>query len=287
MDNRLMIVLKGFLMGVCDVIPGVSGGTIAFITGIYQRLIDAVKSFSPRTIVHLIKLDRKKIKELDLPFLGLLVAGIVMALFLVSGVIDRLLISYYSFTVSFFIGLILASSIVIYTDIKDHSIRNISFGLIGLLIGLSLAFVVQLNVTPSLLYVFFAGFLAISAMFLPGISGAFILLILGVYQFMLRSLHNLSENILYVAMFLAGAVIGAGVISRLISFLFAKDKNKTLYVLLGLVVGSLSVPVKGIVQSSSVDSGMLVLMILLAVSGFAIVFLVNKLVVGKTEKNEK
>lgn len=282
-----MIVLKGFLMGVCDVIPGVSGGTIAFITGIYQRLIDAVKSFSPRTIVHLIKLDRKKIKELDLPFLGLLVAGIVMALFLVSGVIDRLLISYYSFTVSFFIGLILASSIVIYTDIKDHSIRNISFGLIGLLIGLSLAFVVQLNVTPSLLYVFFAGFLAISAMFLPGISGAFILLILGVYQFMLRSLHNLSENILYVAMFLAGAVIGAGVISRLISFLFAKDKNKTLYVLLGLVVGSLSVPVKGIVQSSSVDSGMLVLMILLAVSGFAIVFLVNKLVVGKTEKNEK
>ncbi|MGM5481483.1 MAG: DUF368 domain-containing protein [Nanobdellota archaeon] len=276
-----MIFLKGLLMGACDVVPGVSGGTIAFITGIYQRLINAVKSFSPRTIVHLAKIDRKEIRKLDLPFLGLLIAGIGVAVFLLSGVINYLLETYFAFTVSFFIGLILASSIVIYKDIDNHKKKNIAFGLIGLLIGLSLAFVVQLNVAPSLLYVFFAGFLAISAMFLPGISGAFILLILGVYQFMLRSLHNISENLVYVVTFLIGAVVGAGVISRLISFLFRKDKNKTLYVLLGLVVGSLSVPVKGIALSSAINPGSLVVMLALAAVGFGIVFLVNKYVAGK------
>ncbi|MFP4118573.1 MAG: DUF368 domain-containing protein [Candidatus Woesearchaeota archaeon] len=273
-----MIFLKGLLMGACDVVPGVSGGTIAFITGVYQRLIDAVKSFSPKTILHLARFDRKEIQKLDLPFLGLLVAGIGVAVFLLSGVIDHLLETYYAFTVSFFIGLILASSIVIYKDIKDHSMKNVSFGLIGLLIGVSLAFVVQLNVSPSLLYVFFAGFVAISAMFLPGISGAFILLILGVYQFMLRSLHNISENLVYVVTFLLGAVVGAGVISRLISYLFHKDKNKTLYVLLGLVVGSLSVPVKGIMQATVIAPGKLVVMLLLLTLGFLIVFGVNRYV---------
>ena len=122
---KLSTFFKGFLMGVCDVIPGISGGTIAFITGIYQRLIEAVRQFSPKTIIHLIRLDRKEIKKLDLPFLITLLSGILLAVIIMSRVVSFLLQNYFTFTISFFIGLILASSAAVFRNIDDHKIKNI------------------------------------------------------------------------------------------------------------------------------------------------------------------
>ena len=134
MKNSVKIYLKGMLMGICDIIPGISGGTIAFITGIYARLINAVKSFSPSLILDLFQYPKNKgkliesIKKLDLIFLITLVAGIGTAFLIMSRVISFLLDRYFAFTISFFIGLILASSTVIYKKIENHKPKNILFG---------------------------------------------------------------------------------------------------------------------------------------------------------------
>jgi len=109
---------------------------------------------------------------------------------------------------------------------------------------LSFAFLIPASIEPNYFYVFVGGFFGISAMFLPGISGAFILLILGLYEFMIHVLEDILHNLSYFVVFALGAVLGALVISRLISYLFKKDRCKTLYVLLGLVIGCLSIPVK-------------------------------------------
>lgn len=246
MKNKVILFLKGFLMGICDIIPGVSGGTIAFITGIYMRLINAVKNISFGLFADFFKHKKFKIiaKRLDLGFLVVLALGIGSALLIGSRIITYLLDRYFAFTISFFIGLILASSKIIYDHIEKHNMKNISFGFIGLIFGLSLLFLMPANFTPNLLIVFLGGFFAINAMFLPGISGAFILLIMGLYEFMLNVLHNILANIKYFIAFSLGAFTGMLTISRLISFLFKKDKCKTLYFLLGLVIGALSIPLK-------------------------------------------
>jgi len=257
MKNKILLFLKGLLMGICDLVPGISGGTIAFITGIYERLINAVKGFSLELIADFFSFVFNRdsnslhnlsndIKKLDLGFLIVLFLGIFSALLIGSKVIKFLLESYFSYTLSFFMGLILASSIIIFENIKNHNFKNLGFGFVGLVIGILLAFLIPVNVNIGLGYVFMGGFFAISAMFLPGISGAFILLIMGLYEFMINVLYDVLGNLNFFIIFLLGAILGAFVISRVISFLFKKDKSKTLYFLLGLVLGTLSVPVRKI-----------------------------------------
>ena len=261
MKSKILLFLKGFLMGICDLIPGISGGTIAFITGIYIRLINAVKGISPKLFYDFFssmagrkgskKRLKKDIEKLDFVFLLVLLLGITTALLVGSRAIKFLLDNYFSYTIAFFVGLILASSKIIFNEIKNHKIKNIIFGVFGLIIGIIIAMLVPLTIeSPSLYYVFLGGFLAVSAMFLPGISGAFILLIMGIYGFMINVLHNILDNVSPLLIFILGAILGALVISRVISFLFEKDKCKTLYVLLGLVIGSLSVPIKRIFAAS-------------------------------------
>jgi len=134
-------------------------------------------------------------------------------------------------------------------------------------IGISLAFVLPSHVEPSLGYIFLGGFVAISAMLLPGISGAFILLILGVYEFMLGAINDLFNNLNYVFVFILGAIAGLFVMSRVISFFFRKDKSGTLYLLLGLVVGALSVPLKGVYGSIEFTFVSLIVHVVLFVLG--------------------
>ena len=290
-------------MGVCDLIPGISGGTIAFITGIYTRLIDSVKNFSPKLIYDIFTYpihknrDRLKedIKKLDLLFLLVLMLGIGSALMIGSRIIKFLLMDYYAYTLSFFIGLILASSKIIFNHIQNHNIKNISFGFLGIALGLMLSILVPLNVTPTLGYVFLGGVFAVSAMFLPGISGAFILLILGLYEFMINVLNDISGNISYFLVFIAGALSGAFCISRIISFLFKKNKCKTLYVLLGLVIGALSTPIKKILQTSSFQISNVFIMAFWLLLGALLVVLVascrkayeRKSQINATEKETK
>ena len=263
-------------MGICDLIPGISGGTIAFITGIYEKLIESIKNLFNLIFYPFSFLIRKskfiKKEKVDWKFLFILFFGIFSAIFLGSKIIKFLLDNYYIYTISFFIGLILASSKIIFNNIKNHKIKNILFGFIGLIIGISLSFLIPLNINPSYSYVFLGGFLAISALFLPGISGAFILLILGLYEFMINVLNNILDKIDYFIFFLLGAILGAFFISRLISFLFKKDKCKTLYFLLGIVIGALSVPVKTIINFKT----NLFLIFLFVFIGGLLVYLFNR-----------
>ncbi len=294
MRDKISIFLKGFLMGICDLIPGISGGTIAFITGIYTRLIDAVKSFSPKLFYDILTypVNRKKdslregIKKLDLIFLLILVLGIISAFLTGSRTIKFLLEEYLAYTLSFFVGLILASSKTIFEHIENHSIKNILFCFLGLILGLTFSILGHLTVRPSLGYVFLGGFCAVSAMFLPGISGAFILLIMGLYEFMIGVLNDIRGNISYFLVFIVGALLGAFSISRIISFLFKKNRCRTLYVLLGLVIGALSTPLKKIIATASFRISDVFIMVFCFLLGVSLVVLMGSYQKGCERKRQ-
>lgn len=289
----IVVFLKGILMGICDLIPGISGGTVAFITGIYERLINSVKGFSPSLLILglslLFKKDSKKIKDfkkgikkIEFGFLISLFIGIAVALIIGSRIIEYFLENHLAYTFSFFIGLIIASSKIIYNEIENHEHFDRLFLVIGFIIGVILTIITPLVVVnPSLNYIFLGGVFAISAMFLPGISGAFILLIMGIYEFMIHVLRNLGENLGVFLVFGVGAAVGMFIISRVISYLFNWDKSKTLYVLLGLVIGSLSIPIRRVIDAVSFDIGVVALLIFWFLLG---VFLV--VVVGSINKRD-
>ena len=267
-------------MGFCDIIPGVSGGTIAFITGIYTRLLTAIGNLAyfPRSLVQYLtgsmsaKSFARVRKSLDAPFLITLFLGILLAVIAGSWIMTFLLESYFVYTIAFFIGLILVSTVFIAKEIKTHTYSSMTAGVLGLLIGVSLAFVLPATITPSLWFVALSGFLAISAMFLPGISGSFILLILGVYEFMILSIHSLNIPVIFT--FLIGAILGAIIISRIISYLLKKHTNHTFSVLLGLVVGCLAVPLKRLIDVWANQS--IILAVLSFCIGILLVYVVHK-----------
>ena len=284
MIDKILIYLKGFLMGICDIIPGISGGTIAFITGIYAQLINSVKGFSLKLVYDIItypvtrKTDslKESIKKLDLGFLLVLMFGIGSALLVGSRVIKFLMHEYFAYTLSFFIGLILASSKTIFEHIEDHSTKNILFCVLGFILGVVSSLLMPMEVTPNLGYVFLGGFCAINAMFLPGISGAYILLIMGLYEFMVGVLNDLRNNIAFFLVFAAGAALGAFTISRIISFLFKKYRCRTLYVLLGLVIGALGTPIKRIVETTSFEVSNVLIMLFWCLLGGSLVVLLGR-----------
>jgi putative membrane protein len=269
----LSVFLKGILMGICDLIPGISGGTIAFITGIYPRLINSVSNI-PKLLYSLVRLKnvKKSLAEADLLFLSVLVLGILTAILLGSRAIKFLLDNYFNQTIAFFIGLVLASCLIIFKEIRSHENKNKLFGILGFVIGIVLCFAVPLEIEPSLLYVFLGGFIGISAMFLPGISGAFILLIMGLYEFIIDALHDF--NLKYLFVFGIGALLGAFIISKIISYLFKRNRCKILYFLLGLVLGALSIPIKRIYVAGFGITG-LILMIFFFLVGFYIVIKIS------------
>ncbi len=281
-------------MGVCDLIPGISGGTVAFITGIYSRLIGAVKSFSPKLIYDIFtypihkKRDSLKedIKKLDLIFLLILLLGIISAFLVGSRIIKFLLRDYFAYTMSFFIGLILASSKIIFEHIQNHNMKNVLFCFLGLVLGLILSILGHLTVTPNLRYIFLGGFCAVSAMFLPGISGAFVLLIMGLYEFMINVLNDIPNNISYFLVFIAGALLGAFSISRIISFLFKKNRCRTLYVLLGLVIGALSTPLKDVIETAPFHLSSVLIMVFWFLLGASLVVLIGRYQKGYERKRQ-
>jgi putative membrane protein len=262
------------LMGVCDLIPGISGGTVAFITGIYERLIEAVANITPKNYYNLVfnsKKRKKLFEKLDIIFLVLLFGGIFTAIILGSKVISFLIESYYIYVFAFFTGLILASGLFISKQTEVKKILNKLFGFVGFMFGIVLLFFSpQEVISPSFWLILISGFLAIFALFLPGISGSFILVILGMYEYVVNLVKDLDFNQLIP--FIIGAGLGVVVISRVVKFLFFIDKSKTLYFLLGLVMGTLSIPVRNIYFSIEIFSfGLLFNLFILAVFGFWVV----------------
>lgn len=272
-------------MGICDLVPGVSGGTIAFITGIYERLIKAISYYNPKTkidfLIALKNKDKNKIKEiiknLDILFLITLILGIGTAIITGSHLISYLLENYFIYVIAFFIGLIIASAKIIYENIGKHTYKNLIFGEIGIILGLLLFFLTPGNIqNPSYLYIILGGFIGISAMFLPGISGSFLLLIMGLYEHIINSVKTF--EIKTIGAFAIGAIFGVMIISRIIRFFFEKDKPKTLYVLLGLVIGTLIIPITDLINKIPTDNNYIILSLKLlacTIVGAIIVLIIN------------
>lgn len=225
-------------MGGADVIPGVSGGTIAFITGIYEELLSSIKSFDLEALKLLSSFRLAELwKHINGNFLVVLLAGILTSIFTLAGLITHLLETYPIFVWSFFFGLIVISSITI-----SREIRKWSFGVIvAFILGAGSAYLITASTpatTPTALwFVFVSGVVAIVAMVLPGISGSFILLIMGKYEYVLRALRDM--NYLVIGFFAAGCVVGLLTFSRAISWFLRKYHNVAIGLLSGFMVGSL------------------------------------------------
>ena len=234
-----MLSVKGMCMGAADVVPGVSGGTIAFITGIYDELINSIKSINAASLKMFFTGKWGEFwKMINGKFLLFLLAGIVISVFSLAKIITWLLVAYPVLVWSFFFGLVLASTWFVGKDVKE---RNWKTGL-GFLLGAALAFYITVATpaeTPShFLFIFLCGAIAICAMILPGISGSFILVLLGKYFFIMEAVKTLDLKV--IAIFGIGACVGITSFSRLLSYALSHMRNITLAVLSGFMLGSLN-----------------------------------------------
>ncbi len=245
-SGQVGLALKGMAMGIAEVIPGVSGGTIAFITGIYEKLINTIKAFGPSLVGVFQKDGISGVwKEVNGNFLVALLVG--MAGGVVIGVfgVTHLLETYPQHLWGFFFGLIIASAIYIGKQVGKWGALEI----VGLLIGTVVAYYITIASPASgneaLWFVFLSGMIAISALILPGISGSFILLLMGMYTFIIPKVKEAlttfsSESLIITGVFALGCLVGITSISRVISWMFDHYKNVTLAVLTGFMVGSLN-----------------------------------------------
>ena len=239
LNNRSILFLKGMAMGISDLIPGISGGTIALLLGIYKDFISSLKSINYKSFIYLIRLDFKKLNnQLNLCFLLPVFFGILSSIFIFSSLISFLLLDYKVLLFSFFFGLIFFSSIRLISSLKPTSTLDFFTVFVGLVIGLSFFFVSSLSTSNSIFSIFLAGFIAISAMLLPGISGSYILLILGKYEFMLDSIS--SFNWINILIFSLGAITGILSFSKMIHYLLKNYYRSTIFFLSGLMMGALN-----------------------------------------------
>ena len=225
-------------MGIADLVPGVSGGTIALITGIYQRLINAIVAVNITSLKLLIS---GKIKlawqQVDGWFLLAVFAGMLSAIFLLASLIKQLLTHHAVLTWSFFFGLILVSAFLLIQKNKGNSIINVLLLLTGVALGYFLS-TQSIGALPGgHIGVFLAGSIAICAMILPGISGSLILILLGKYQLILNAVETRDWLLLFIFTF--GCLIGLLVFSRLLKWLLARHYKATIYTLAGLMLGTL------------------------------------------------
>lgn len=225
-------------MGAADVVPGVSGGTIAFISGIYERLIEAIASIDISAIGLVFRGDIKGAwQHIDGTFLLVLATGILSAIFVLAHLIEHLVETQPILVWSFFSGLILASIVFMLRRVWPRSLTALVFILVGALLALAIAQFrgAGLPITPIVIFV--GGFIAISAMLLPGVSGSFLLLMMGLYETTLAAVTDF--NLIYIAIFGAGAASGFIVFSRIIRALLHRFHDQTILFLTGLLIGSL------------------------------------------------
>ena len=240
-------------MGAADVVPGVSGGTIAFISGIYQELIDSINNVNLSVLKTLKKEGLKAAwQQVNGSFLLALLTGIGISILTFSKVITHLLETQPILVWSFFFGLIIASIALIWKETSNWKIVDI----LALIIGIALSYYITIarpvSSPDSYWYLFLSGFIAIIAMILPGISGAFILLLMGSYETVIGTINQfrdglvnfntevLGQAILKLGVFAIGAIIGLKSFSKVLHWMFEKHKNTTLALLIGFMAGSLN-----------------------------------------------
>ena len=235
------LFFKGVGMGTADIVPGVSGGTIAFITGIYEALLTAIASINSRLVMQVLRLNLKQaLAGLHLRFLVTLVCGIALAVISTSHLMHYLLTEHAVQTWSVFFGLITASILVV-----AHSINKRFTTFPALILGAILAYgitgLIPLYTPEEPWFIFFSGIIAICAMILPGLSGSFILLILGKYAFITAALRNPvnPDNLEIILIFITGCLVGILGFSRILRYGLARWHDYTLALLTGIMLGSM------------------------------------------------
>ena len=234
----LKLFFVGFAMGSADVVPGVSGGTIAYITGVYQKLISGIKSATTDALSLVLKgkiLDA--IKNVHYSFLIPLGFGIITAVLSFAKFLDYSLEHYPTYLFSFFFGLVLASIYLIGKDIKKISKLDLVIVVVSTLLSYIFVGLVPREAPASILMSFISGAIAISVMVLPGISGSFMLLIMGQYNNIITAVHE--RDLIILIPFLIGIVVGLSLFVKVVTYLFNRYAHQTILFLLGLMIGSL------------------------------------------------
>jgi len=279
----IVTAIKGACMGAADVIPGVSGGTIAFIMGIYDEFVGSLASINMEAVKLLFSGKFKAFwKHINGSFLLSLVIGIGISVVALAGIMQYLLANKPIQTWAFFFGLIVASSIFIIRGISGWKLREVLFLIFGVILGVTICTLSPTQTPDGLWFIFLSGAIAICAMILPGISGSFILLILGKYQYIMGVISdlvsgvNIGQNILIIGALGIGAVIGILSFSKLLHWLLARWQKETMIVLAGFIIGSLvkvwpwSNP-EALAQADAAGSMLYGSAILFALIGFSLV----------------
>ena len=246
--KHLLIIMKGMAMGMAETVPGVSGGTIAFITGIYEKLLETIKAFKPSLLKTWKREGIKAVwNEINGTFLISLLGGMVIGIGIGVVAIDKLITLYPPVVWAFFFGLIIASIIYIGKQISKWNVTSILALIIGGVFAFGITQIPIGQVNESLWFVFMCGAIAVSALILPGISGSFILLIMGMYSYILHNTlktgvfenHDTSA-ILTLLVFGIGMIVGLVTISRFLTWSLKKYKNVTFAILTGFMIGALN-----------------------------------------------
>ena len=313
-----VVSLKGLAMGAADVVPGVSGGTIAFISGIYEELIKTIDGLD----IGILKIARKQgvkaaWREYNLSFLFALVLGIGISILTFARLISYLLENEPIILWSFFFGLVIASIVYIVGQIEKWSLISVLVLLGGSILSYYITIAEPVTSPDSYWFLFFSGFIAIIAMILPGISGAFILLLLGSYHAVIGSINQFTTAVFSfdwsgalsaatrLATFAVGALIGIKAFSKVLTWMFDNYKNITLALLTGFMIGSLNkiwpwkevlttyinshneeVPIleKSILPGQYIGDPQILSAVVACIVGFLLIFLLEKLAVRKKGK---
>ncbi len=294
--DYIMIGVKGACMGAADVIPGVSGGTIAFIMGIYDEFVGSIASINSEAVRKLFKGEFRAFwKHINGNFLLSLVLGIGVSVITLAGLMQILLNDYPIQTWAFFFGLIVASSIFILRGISGWKVREALFLVVGVILGIVVCTLSPTQTPDGLWFIFLSGAIAVCAMVLPGISGSFILLILGKYQFIMSTISDfvsgvdMGRNLIILIVFILGAVTGILSFSKFLHWLLARWHKETLIVLAGFIIGSL-VKVwpwnnpEAVAQAEQTGSLNIGWAVICALAGFFLVIGIET--VGKMHRNE-
>lgn len=252
-------------MGTADVIPGVSGGTIAFITGIYEKLVESINNINLQTFKLLFTLKFKELeKQINLSFLLTLVAGVFVAAFSFAKLVQFLLLNYQVLVWSFFLGLVAASAVVVVKHVKNWNATKVILLLSGIIIAYTITSASVMRTSDTLLNTFLAGAIAIIAMILPGISGSFVLVILDKYRYIIDVMSGISSGVksmltslmsanmadfwqawgqtsfMPFIIFELGTLSGIIAFSKILNWLLKKYHDFTIAILTGFMIGSLN-----------------------------------------------
>ncbi|WP_254821807.1 DUF368 domain-containing protein [Haloglomus halophilum] len=270
----LSVYLKGAAMGAADTVPGVSGGTVALIVGVYERLVTAITELDPLAVLLLGDIHTRagraalidRLREMEVPFLLALGGGIATAVVTLSRVLEFALEEHPGPTFAFFFGLIAASAVVLYGEVDVGTPRRLAVGVVGVVVAFLLTGPISGALPSTLPVVFIAGSIAVTAMVLPGISGSFLLLVLGQYEFMVTTLGDFVDAVLaavtgggtdlastgsVVVTFCAGAVVGLLTVAHVIRWALDHYRAATLTFLVSLMVGALRLPAREIFDATT------------------------------------